>query len=140
MVGRADGAGCGYPALLKNQKSLGLHESNRLQMYIERGNPMNMTKMLKQAQKMQAQMLATQAEIKASSVTGVAGNGLVTVIVAGSHKVESIKIKRSAVDPEDVELLEGLLVTALNNAVGQIEALSGSVLKDVSGSSLLAGL
>ncbi|MCL2599340.1 MAG: YbaB/EbfC family nucleoid-associated protein [Firmicutes bacterium] len=81
----------------------------------------NMQQMLKQAQKMQADMQAAQAELEEMELVGASSGGLVTVTVNGKSKVKAIKIKPQAVDPEDVEMLEDLIIAAYNNAVEQAE-------------------
>jgi DNA-binding YbaB/EbfC family protein len=72
--------------------------------------------MMKQAQKMQQQMVAAQAELAETELTGTAGGGLVTAVVRGSGEVVGIKIDPKVVDPDDVETLEDLVVAALHNA------------------------
>ena len=79
------------------------------------GQP-NLQQLMKQAQKMQQQMVAAQAELAEAELTGTAGGGLVTAVVRGSGEVVSIKIDPKAVDPDDVETLEDLVVAALHNA------------------------
>ena len=71
---------------------------------------------MKQIQKMQDDMQKTQEEIEQSDFTASSGGGAVEVTVNGSHEVKSIKIKPEVVDPEDVEMLEDMLVAALNEA------------------------
>ena len=80
------------------------------------GGQPNLQQMMKQAQKMQQQMVAAQAELAEAELTGTAGGGLVTAVVRGSGEVVSIKIDPRAVDPDDVETLEDLVVAALHNA------------------------
>ena len=80
------------------------------------GGQPNLQQMMKQAQKMQQQMVAAQAELAETELTGTAGGGLVTAVVKGSGEVVSIKIDPKAVDPDDVETLEDLVVAALHNA------------------------
>ncbi|WP_260729934.1 YbaB/EbfC family nucleoid-associated protein [Dactylosporangium roseum] len=75
-----------------------------------------MQQMMKQAQKMQQQMAAAQAELAEAELTGTAGGGLVTAVVRGTGEVVSIKIDPKAVDPDDIETLEDLIVAALHNA------------------------
>jgi DNA-binding YbaB/EbfC family protein len=76
----------------------------------------NMQQLMKQAQKMQQQMLAAQQELAEAEVSGTAGGGLVTATVTGSGEVRSVKIDPKAVDPEDVESLEDLVVAAIRDA------------------------
>ncbi|GGM15775.1 hypothetical protein GCM10007977_016210 [Dactylosporangium sucinum] len=80
------------------------------------GGQPNLQQMMKQAQKMQQQMVAAQAELAEAELTGTAGGGLVSAVVRGSGEVVSIKIDPKAVDPDDVETLEDLIVAALHNA------------------------
>ena len=80
------------------------------------GGQPNLQQLMQQAQKMQQQMVAAQAELAEAELTGTAGGGLVTAVVRGSGEIVSIKIDPKAVDPEDVETLEDLVVAALHNA------------------------
>jgi DNA-binding YbaB/EbfC family protein len=75
-----------------------------------------MQQLMKQAQKMQQQVAAAQEELARATVEGTAGGGLVTATVTGSGDVVSLKIKPEAVDPDDVESLEDLVVAALHDA------------------------
>jgi DNA-binding YbaB/EbfC family protein len=76
----------------------------------------NMQQLMKQAQRMQQQMLAAQQELAEAQVSGTAGGGLVTATVTGSGEVLSVKIDPKAVDPDDVESLEDLVVAAIRDA------------------------
>ncbi len=80
------------------------------------GGGVNMN-MIKQAQKMQENMLKMQAEIEAQTYTATAGGGMVTAEVNGKHELLSIKIDPEAVDPDDVEMLQDMIVAAVNEAV-----------------------
>src|SRR5947209_6644546 len=71
---------------------------------------------MKQAQKMQQQMADAQAELADAEVTGTAGGGLVTVTATGAGEVTAVKIDPKAVDPDDVETLEDLVLAAVHNA------------------------
>jgi DNA-binding YbaB/EbfC family protein len=71
---------------------------------------------MKEAQKMQQQLAAAQAELAETEVTGTAGGGLVTVTMMASGEFRSVRIDAAAVDPDDVETLEDLVLAALNNA------------------------
>lgn len=77
---------------------------------------MNIQKLMKQAQQAQAQMAKVQEELAAESFEASAGGGMVKVTMKGDQTVESIKIDPAALDPEDVELLEDMIVAALNEA------------------------
>jgi DNA-binding YbaB/EbfC family protein len=80
------------------------------------GGQPNMQQLMKQAQKMQQQLAAAQAELAEAEVTGTAGGGLVTVTIAGTGEVTAVKIDPKAVDPDDVETLEDLVLAAIHNA------------------------
>jgi DNA-binding YbaB/EbfC family protein len=88
---------------------------------------------MKQAQKMQQQMAAAQAELAEAELTGTAGGGLVTVTVSGTGEVKSVKIDPKAVDPEDVESLEDLVVAAFRNAAESARALTEQKMGSVAG-------
>jgi len=81
------------------------------------GGAGNMQQMLKQAQRMQVEMEKDQAELENITAEGTSGGGAVSVIVEGGKKVKEIKIKPEVVDPEDVEMLEDLIVAAVNDAM-----------------------
>ena len=80
------------------------------------GGQPNLQQLMQQAQKMQQQLAEAQAELASSEVTGTAGGGLVTVTMTGGGEVRSVKIDPKAVDADDVETLEDLIVAALANA------------------------
>jgi DNA-binding YbaB/EbfC family protein len=80
------------------------------------GGQPNLQQLMKQAQKMQQQMADAQAELAGAEVTGTAGGGLVTVTATGTGDVTAVKIDPKAVDPDDVETLEDLVLAALHNA------------------------
>jgi DNA-binding YbaB/EbfC family protein len=87
------------------------------------GQQPNMQQLMKQAQKMQRQMLAAQEELAAAAVTGSAGGGLVTATVNGSGELQALTIDPSVVDPDDVETLQDLVVAAIrdaNRAAGEL--------------------
>lgn len=81
------------------------------------GGPGNMNQMLKQAQKMQADMAALQEDLEAREYTATSGGGMVEVTVDGKHLIKSIKINPDAVDPDDAEMLEDLITVAVNEAI-----------------------
>ncbi len=80
------------------------------------GGGMNQAAMMKQLQQMQDNMETTQKEIEETEFTASSGGGAVEVAVTGAHEVKSIKIQPDVVDPEDVEMLEDMLIAALNEA------------------------
>lgn len=86
-----------------------------------RGNMGNMQGMMKQMQKMQKQIEETQEVINTTEFTGVASNDLVKVTMTGDKKVVDVKIVTEVVDPEDVEMLQDLVLMATNQALEKIE-------------------
>ena len=88
-----------------------------------RGMPggMNQSAMLKQAQKMQQEMLRMQEEQENKTFSATAGGGMVSATVNGKHEVLNLTIKPEAVDPDDVEMLEDLIISAVNEAIRQVE-------------------
>ena len=87
------------------------------------GGQPNMQQLMKQAQKMQQQLMEAQAQLAETEVTGSAGGDLVTATVTGSGDVKAIKIDPKAVDPDDVESLEDLVVAAIRDASANAQAL-----------------
>jgi DNA-binding YbaB/EbfC family protein len=81
----------------------------------------NMQQLMKQAQKMQQDMLKAQEELAETEVVATAGGGMVEVVMSCDRKLSSIKINPAAVDPDDVEMLEDLLVAAFNEAAKLVE-------------------
>lgn len=93
----------------------------------------NMANMMKQAQKMQADLAKAQAEIAEARVEASVGGGAVKVVMAGDMNVESVRIEPSAVDPEDVGMLEDLITAAFNEAVRQAQELQAQKMQAVTG-------
>ncbi len=90
------------------------------------GGQPNLQKLMKQAQQMQKQLEAAQAALAETEVTGTAGGGLVTVIVTGAGQFRSVSIDPKVVDPEDVETLEDLVLTAITNATDEVRKITES--------------
>jgi DNA-binding YbaB/EbfC family protein len=88
------------------------------------GGQPNLQQLMKQAQKMQEQMVTAQAELAEAEVTGTAGGGLVTVTMHGNGEVVALKIDPKAVDADDVETLEDLVLAALHNASEAVKTLA----------------
>lgn len=82
----------------------------------KQGSGVNQANMMKQIQKMQEEMEKKQAEVQETEFTASAGGGVVEVAVNGAHEVRSIKISPEVMDPDDVEMLEDLLLASLNEA------------------------
>ena len=95
--------------------------------------PPNMQQLLKQAQKMQADMLAAQESLKDELVEASAGGGMVTVQVTGDMVVKSIKIDPEAVDPEDVELLQDMVLAAVNEGMRSAQELAAAKMGGIAG-------
>jgi DNA-binding YbaB/EbfC family protein len=94
---------------------------------------MNIQKMMKQAQQMQERMLAAQEELADKTVEATAGGGKVTVVATGGGDVVSIKIAKEVVDPEDVEFLEDLILTAVKKAIGDGKAMAQAEMSKLTG-------
>jgi len=92
-----------------------------------------MQQLMKQAQKMQQQLADAQQKLAETEVTGTAGGGLVTAVVTGAGDVLSIKIDPRAVDPDDVESLEDLVVAAIRDAARASAALQAERMGPVTG-------
>ena len=89
----------------------------------------NMNQLLKQAQKMQADMLKTQEDIEAKEIEVTSGGGAITLTMTGKKRVKSIKIKPEVVDSNDVEMLEDLIMTAVNEGISKIEDIAENEMK-----------
>lgn len=93
----------------------------------------NMNNLMKQAQRMQRQMEEKTKEIEAKEWEGTAGGGAVTVKVSGKKEVVSVKLSEEVVDPDDIEMLEDLIVAATNEALRQMESESSKVMESLTG-------
>ena len=92
------------------------------------GNPMQMQNMLRQAQKLQEEAMEAQRQVDEAIVSGSASGGLVSVLMHGDKTVTEIKINPSVVDPDDVEMLEGLILAAINDASANADKLKAEKL------------
>ena len=97
------------------------------------GMPGNMANLMKQAQKMPRQMEEQAKEMETKEFTATAGGGAVEATVSGTKKVLSLKLDEEAVDPDDVEMLEDLIVAALNEALEKVDAESSSAMSKLTG-------
>ncbi len=104
------------------------------------GGPNNMQSMLKQAQKMQEDMAAMQAELEAREYDVSAGGGVVKVKINGKKEVLSVNISPEVVDPDDIETLEDLIVAAVNEGIKKVEAVSSEEMQKITGSIGLPGM
>ena len=100
----------------------------------------NMNNMIRQAQKMQEQMMKIQEEAEEKQVSASAGGGAVTVTVSGKKQIVEIKISPEAVDPDDVETLEDLIMAATNEAMRQAEEMMTQAMSKVTGGMNIPGL
>ena len=96
--------------------------------------------MLKQAQQLQKKMVKIQEEIESTSVESSSGGGAVKVVVSGKMVVQSIQIDEAAVDSEDVELLEEMVLTAINDGLSKAQELASSKMNALTGGLNLPGL
>ena len=85
------------------------------------GMPGNMNNLMKQAQKMQRQMEEAQKQLEDAEVTAKAGGGAVEVTVSGKKEITKVKLSEEVVDPDDIEMLEDLIMAATNEALRQID-------------------
>ena len=104
------------------------------------GGPQNMQAMLKQAQKMQEDIEAKKNELEAKEYVVTSGGGMVEITMTGKHEVKAIGINPEVVDTEDVEMLEDMLVAALNEATRQIDEEAERELDSVTGGLNIPGL
>lgn len=107
-----------------------------------RGMPggMNQAAMMKQAQKMQQQMMQMQEEMENKIYSASTGGGMVTASVNGKHEVVSLEIKPEAVDPEDVEMLQDMVIGAVNEAMRAADTDSANNMSKLTGGLNLSGL
>ena len=97
------------------------------------GMPGNMNNLMKQAQRMQRQMEEKTKELEEKEYTASAGGGAVTVSVSGKKEVLSVKLSEEVVDPDDIEMLQDLIVAATNEAFRQAEAESSEAFAKLTG-------
>lgn len=107
-----------------------------------RGMPggMNQASMLKQAQKMQQEMLRMQAEQEAKTFTAKAGGGMVSATVNGKHELVAMEINPEAVDPDDVEMLQDMVIAAVNEAMRAADNEAANNMSRLTGGLNLGGL
>ena len=107
-----------------------------------RGMPggMNQAAMMKQAQKMQQEMLRMQEEMENKTYSATTGGGMVTATVNGKHEVLDLKINPEAVDPDDVDMLQDMIIAAVNEAMRAADAESAQNMSRLTGGLNLGGL
>jgi DNA-binding YbaB/EbfC family protein len=100
----------------------------------------NIGKMLKQAQKMQAQMMQAQDELKSKQVEGSAGGGMVKVTLNGAQEVVAVSINPEVIDPDDAEMLEDLVMAAFKNAQEKVSEMSNETFGAITGGLNIPGM
>jgi DNA-binding YbaB/EbfC family protein len=102
--------------------------------------PPNMNKMLQQVQKMQQDMVAAQEQLKNETVEASAGGGMVKVVVSGDLEVKAIAIDAAAIDPDDPELLQDMVLAAVNEGLRSAQELAANKMGGLTGGLDLGGL
>ena len=97
------------------------------------GMPGNMANLMKQAQRMQRQMEEGQKELETKEFTAKAGGGAVEVTVTGKKEITKVKLSEEAVDPDDIEMLEDLIVAAANEALRQADEANAALMSKMTG-------
>lgn len=101
---------------------------------------MNMQNMMRQAQQMQAKMQQMQEELEEREVEATSGGGVVRVVATGKKTIKSIEIQEAAVDPDDVEMLQDLVIAAVNEALAKAEEMTQSEMGKITGGMNLGGM
>lgn len=99
-----------------------------------------MNSMMKQAQKLQKKMLKTQEELATRTIEASSGGGMVKVVANGAQKIESIVLEKEVVDPEDVEMLQDLLLAAVNDALNKSQEMVSKEMGKLTGGLNIPGL
>ena len=95
--------------------------------------PGNMNNLMKQGQRMQRQMEESQKELEEKEFTSTAGGGAVEVTITGKKEITKVKLSPEVVDPDDIEMLEDLIVAAANEAIRKVEELSQETMSKITG-------
>ncbi|HBB71414.1 MAG TPA: YbaB/EbfC family nucleoid-associated protein [Ruminococcus sp.] len=104
------------------------------------GGAQNMNQMIKQAQKMQDQITALQEDIEARDFNVTAGGGAVEIVMTGKKTIKTLTLKPEIVDPENIEDLQDLIISAVNEAVNTIESTTEDEMSKITGGVSLPGL
>ena len=104
------------------------------------GMPGNMNNLMKQAQKMQKQMEESQKALEEKEFSASAGGGAVEVTVSGKKEITSVKLKEEVVDPDDIEMLQDLIMAAVNEALRKVEEETASSMSKLTGGLGMGGL
>ena len=97
------------------------------------GMPGNMNNLMKQAQRMQKQMEESQKELQEKSYTAAAGGGAVEVTISGKKEVTAVKLAEEVVDPDDIEMLQDLIMAAVNEAMRKADTDSAAMMSKLTG-------
>lgn len=100
----------------------------------------NMNSMMKQAQKLQKKMLKTQQELALKTIEASAGGGMVKVVANGGQKIESIILEKEVVDPEDIEMLQDLIMAAVNDALNKSQEMVSKEMGKLTGGLNIPGM
>ena len=109
-------------------------------MFNGMNNMGNMQGMMKKVQKMQAEMLKMQEELKTRTVETTVGGGALTIVANGKKEIESINIKPEALDPDDVEMLQDMIVSGVNEALRKIDEMTEREMSKITGGMKLPGM
>lgn len=104
------------------------------------GGPSNMQGVIKQAQKMQERMAELQAELDEREYDFTVGGGMITIKMNGKKEMQSIEIKPEVVDPDDIEMLQDLIVAGVNEAISSIEKTNNDEMSKVTGNLNIPGM
>ena len=104
------------------------------------GMPTNMSGLMKQAQKMQKEMMEAQAQMATAEYTAKAGGGAVSVTITGKREVTKVELSEEAVDPEDIETLQDLIIAATNEALRQVDEANEAAMGQMASGLNLPGL
>ena len=103
------------------------------------GMPGNMNNLMKQAQRMQRQMEENQKELETKEFVAAAGGGAVEVTMSGKREVVKVKLSEEVVDPDDIEMLEDLIMAATNEALRKVEEANAEIMNKMTGGLGLGG-
>lgn len=104
------------------------------------GGAQNMNQMIKQAQRMQDQITELQEDIEEREFTATAGGGAVEVVISGKKTIKSLTLKPEVVDPEDIDMLQDLIISAVNEAINNVESTTEAEMSKITGGVSLPGL
>lgn len=111
-----------------------------MKVRVPQSGPSNMAGMLKQAQKMQEDMAAKQAELEAATYEVSAGGGMVTVRINGKKEILEMNVKPDIVDPDDIETMTDIIVAAVNEAVRKVEETANEEMAKITGQMNIPGM